>query len=76
VAAGKHRLTVVNPDGQILREETRQAGVDQPVLTKHSNGDVSIQGGIVQQPSSLRERLSTLQARIGAKAPPTEPDQP
>ena len=33
VAAGKYRLTVVNPDGQILREETRQAGVDKPVLT-------------------------------------------
>ena len=76
VAAGKYRLTVVNPDGQILREETRQAGVDKPVLTKHTDGDVSIQGGVVQQPSSLRERLSTLQARIGAKAPPTEPDQP
>lgn len=76
VAAGKYRLTVVNPDGQILREETRQAGVDKPVLTKHTDGDVSIQGGVVQQPSSLRERLSTLQARVGAKAPPTEPDQP
>jgi hypothetical protein len=76
VASGKYRLTVVNPDGQILREETRQAGVDKPVLTKHTDGDVSIQGGVVQQPSSLRERLSTLQARIGAKAPPTEPDQP
>lgn len=76
VAAGLHRITVVNPDGQMLREETRQEGVDKPVLRRDADGEVSVQGGIVQIPSSLRERLSTLQARIGAQAPPTDPAQP
>lgn len=76
VAAGVHRITVVNPDGQLLREETRQDGVDKPVMQKNPDGEVSVQGGIVQVPSSLRERLSTLQARIGTQAPPANPVQP
>ena len=76
VAAGTHRLSVVNPDGQILREETRTQGTEKPILQKRPDGEVSVQGGIVQLPSSLRERLSTLQARIGAPAPPADPIQP
>lgn len=76
VAAGTYRVTVVNPDGRTLREETRQQGVDKPVLQKNAEGEVSVQGGIVQLPSSLRERLSTLQARIGAKPPPSDSLQP
>ena len=76
VAAGTHRLTVVNPDGQVLREETRTQGTEKPTLQKRTDGEVSVQGGIVQLPSSLRERLSTLQARIGAQAPPADPIQP
>lgn len=76
VAAGTHRLTVVNPDGQVLREETRTQGTEKPTLQKRTDGEVSVQGGIVQLPSSLRERLSTLQARIGAQAPPADPVQP
>ncbi len=70
-AAGTHRITVVNADGNLLREETRQEGVDKPTLRRNEAGEVEIQGGTVMLPSSLRERLSTLQARIGAKAPPT-----
>lgn len=76
VAAGTYRLSVVNPDGQILREETREQGTEKPTLQRRPDGEVSLQGGIVQQPSSLRERLSTLQARIGTAAPPKNPFQP
>ena len=76
ISAGTYRLTVVNPDGQTLREETRQQGVDKPVLQRKPDGEVSVQGGIVQLPSSLRERLSTLQARIGSQALPKDPNQP
>jgi hypothetical protein len=46
------------------------------VLRKDPDGEVSLQGGIVQVPSSLRERLSTLQARIGTQAPAAVPVQP
>ena len=75
-AANTHRITVVNSDGRMLREETRQEGVDKPTLKKNQEGEVSIQGGVVMLPSSMRERLSTLQSRIGAKAPPEEAPQP
>jgi hypothetical protein len=76
ISAGNYRLSVVNPDGQILREETRQQGPDKPVLQRKPDGEVSVEGGIVQLPSSLRERLSTLQARIGTQVPPKDPMQP
>ena len=70
-AAGVYRITVVNADGNLLREESRQQGVDTPDIKKNEAGEVHIQGGTVMLPSSLRERLSTLQSRIGAKAPPS-----
>jgi len=69
-AAGVYRITVVNADGNLLREESRQQGVDTPDLKSNEAGEVHIQGGTVMLPSSLRDRLSTLQSRLGAKAPP------
>ena len=71
-AAGVHRITVVSEDGQMLREETRQDGTEKPRLRKDETGAVLIDGGDVILPSSLRERLSSLQSRIGAAIPPTE----
>jgi hypothetical protein len=71
-AAGVHRLTVVSEDGRMLREETRQDGVEKPRIRKEASGEVVVEGGNVILPSSLRERLSTLQARIGAVVPPAE----
>ena len=70
-AAGVHRITVVSEDGQMLREETRQDGTEKPRLRKDETGAVLIEGGDVILPSSLRERLSSLQSRIGAAVPPT-----
>jgi hypothetical protein len=70
-AAGVHRITVVSEDGQMLREETRQDGTEKPRLRKDETGTVLIEGGDVILPSSLRERLSSLQSRIGATVPPT-----
>jgi hypothetical protein len=71
-AAGVHRITVVDEDGRLLREETRQQGTEKPRLRKEEGGEVVIEGGNVVLPNSLRERLSALQSRIGASAPPTE----
>jgi len=71
-AAGVHRNTVVDEDGKMLREETRQQGTEKPRLRKDEVGEVVIEGGNVVLPNTLRERLSTLQARIGAAVPPPE----
>jgi len=71
-AIGVHRMTVVSEDGRILREESRQEGTEKPRIRKGENGEVVIEGGNVILPSNLRERLSTLQARIGAVVPPGE----
>ena len=71
-AAGVHRMTVVSEDGSMLREETRQDGVEKPRIRREPGGEVVIEGGSVILPNSLRERLSTLQARVGAVAPPGE----
>jgi len=71
-AAGVHRMTVVSEDGRMLREETRQDGAEKPRIRKEPSGEVVIEGGNVILPHSLRERLSTLQARIGAVVPPDE----
>ncbi|NDC79831.1 MAG: hypothetical protein EB090_00940 [Verrucomicrobia bacterium] len=71
-AAGVHRITVVSEDGRLLREETRQEGVDKPTIRKEKNGEVVTEGGNVILPGNLRERLSTLQARIGATVPAAE----
>jgi hypothetical protein len=69
-SAGVHRVTVVNSDGNLLREESRQQGVDTPDLKRNEAGEVHIQGGTVMLPSNLRERLSTLQSRADAKESP------
>lgn len=69
--SGMHRVTVVNGDGAILREENRQEGVDRPKLVRLPNGEVVTEGGVVILPSNLRERLSNLQARVGATPPPS-----
>lgn len=71
-AAGVHRMTVVSEDGRLLREETRQEGADKPRIRREEGGEVVIEGGSVILPSNLRERLSTLQARIGATVPAAE----
>lgn len=65
-------MTVVSEDGRMLREETRQEGVEKPRIRKEESGEVVVEGGNVILPNALRERLSTLQARIGAVAPPAE----
>ena len=69
VAAGQHRLTVVNLDGTTLREETRQETTEKPKLRKSPDGWVDVVGGTVILPSHLREKLSTLQARAGTASP-------
>lgn len=66
VAAGSYRLTVVNPEGKILREESWQAGAGSPALRIDPDRQISVQGGSLILPSHLREQLSTLQARSGA----------
>ena len=71
-AAGVHRITVVSEDGRTLREESRQDGADRPKMRKDAGGEVVVEGGDVILPSNLREKLSTLQARIGASAPSAE----
>lgn len=65
VAPGQHRITVVNQEGQLLREENRQETVEKPRLRKSPDGLIDIVGGTVILPSHLREKLSTLQARAG-----------
>lgn len=69
VAPGQYRLTVVNQDGNPLREETRQETVEKPKLRKSPDGLVEVQGGNLILPAHLREKLSTLQARAGTGAP-------
>ena len=65
VAPGQHRVTVVNQDGSLLREEMRQETLEKPKLRRGSDGIVEVEGGTVILPSHLREKLSTLQARSG-----------
>ena len=65
VAPGQYRLTVVNRDGNVLREELRQETIGKPELRKSPDGLVDVAGGTVILPSHLREKLSTLQARAG-----------
>ena len=65
VAPGEYRIAVVNLDGQLLREETRQETTERPSLRRSPDGLVDVQGGTVILPSHLREKLSTLQARAG-----------
>lgn len=69
-APGQHRLTVVNEDGQLLREENRRETVQKPRLRQGPDGLVDVEGGTVILPSHLREKLSTLQARVGTAASP------
>ena len=69
VAPGEYRIAVVNHDGNLLREETRQETTERPSLRRSPDGLVDVQGGTVILPSHLREKLSTLQARAGT-APP------
>jgi len=68
VAPGQHRITVVNEDGSLLREETRQETLEKPRLRQGPDGLVDVVGGSVVLPSHLREKLSTLQARAGTAA--------
>lgn len=70
VAPGQYRLTVVNQDGNPLREENRQETVEKPRLRKSPDGLVDVEGGIVLLPSHLREKLSTLQGRAGTAPNP------
>ena len=65
VAPGQHRITVVNQDGKLLREENRQETTEKPRLRSSPDGLVDVEGGKVILPSHLREKLSTLQARAG-----------
>ena len=65
LAPGQHRITVVNGDGDLLREETRQETLEKPRLRRGPDGLVDVVGGTVVLPSHLREKLSTLQARAG-----------
>ena len=70
VAPGQHRLTVVNEDGQPLREENRQQNTEKPKLRLGPDGLVDVVGGTVILPSHLREKLSTLQAQAGTATVP------
>lgn len=70
VAPGQHRITVVNEDGKVLREENRQETVEKPRLRRGPDGLVDVVGGTVILPSHLREKLSTLQARAGTAPAP------
>lgn len=65
LAPGQYRLTVVDLDGNPLREETRQENVERPRLRKSPDGLVEVEGGTILLPAHLREKLSTLQARAG-----------
>jgi len=66
VAPGQYRLTVVNLDGNLLREENRRETTERPRLKRSPDGLVDVEGGVVILPTNLREKLSTLQARAGA----------
>lgn len=63
VAPGQYRLTVVNQDGNLLREELRQETLAKPKLRTSPDGLIEVEGGTVILPSHLREKLSTLQGR-------------
>lgn len=65
VASGQYRLTVVNMDGNLLREELRQETLAKPKLRKSPDGLVDVEGGTILLPSHLREKLSTQQVRAG-----------
>lgn len=65
IAPGQVRLSVVNQDGNLLREETRQETLERIQLRRSPDGMVDLVGGTVILPSHLREKLSTLQARAG-----------
>lgn len=65
VAPGEYRVSVVNQDGRLLREELRQEGGQKPRLRRSPDGLIDVEGGTVILPSHLREKLSTLQARAG-----------
>jgi len=69
VAPGEYRVSVVNQDGRLLREELRQEGGQKPRLRRSPDGLIDVEGGTVILPSHLREKLSTLQARAGTGAP-------
>ena len=70
VAPGFYRITVVNLDGNLLREENRQETVEKPKLRISPDGQVDVEGGTVILPSHLREKLSSLQSRAGQPAAP------
>lgn len=70
VGSGQYRIAVVNQDGQLLRQETRQETFAKPKLIRNPDGLVEVQGGTVILPSHLREKLSTLQARAGTAPAP------
>lgn len=70
VGPGQHRISVVNQDGNPLREENRQETLEKPKLRKGPDGLVDVEGGTVILPSHLREKLSTLQARAGTVPAP------
>lgn len=74
VEPGRYRLTVVNPDGNPLREEQRQETTSRPVLRRSPDGQIDVDGGVVILPSHLREKLSTLQGRLGIRPPPAAPN--
>lgn len=70
ITSGSYRWTVVNQDGDLLREEERLETLEKPVLVKGEDGAVDVRGGKILLPSHLREKLSSLQSRIGAATPP------
>jgi hypothetical protein len=65
VGSGRHRIVVVNQDGEVLRQETRQEAPSAPQLRLTPDGQVVVEGGLVILPENLRERLSYLQSRLG-----------
>ena len=69
VSPGQYRLSVVNQDGKLLREELRQETVEKPKLQRSPDGLVDVKGGMVILPSHLREKLSLLQAQAGLAQP-------
>jgi len=68
VAPGQVRLSVLNQDGNLLREESRRETSERIQLRRGPDGLVDLVGGVVVLPSHLREKLSTLQARAGTGA--------
>ena len=65
VASGQYRLTVLNQDGDVLREENRQQTLEKPILRRSPDGMVDVVGGSVILPAYLREKLSSLQSQAG-----------